>query len=63
MSLNILGVNYGIGVDEDTALLVTSDLSGENPKGEVLGTNGVYFADVSRAQTDQINGYVHWLQP
>ncbi len=45
-----------MGVDEDTCLVVRSDLDdGANPVGEVLGTYGVYFADVGGAQVGSVN--------
>ena len=41
-----LGTDFGLGVDENTALVVTSDLDGGNAVGEVMGENGVFFANV-----------------
>ncbi len=51
-----LGSDRGMGVDEDTCLMITSDLDGRNPVGEVFGTYGVYFADVSRANVGLAQG-------
>ena len=53
-----IGTDKGMGVDEDTCLLVTSDLDGGNPQGEVLGTYGVYFVDVSRSDVGEVNKYI-----
>ena len=40
-----------MGIDEDTALVVMSDTNGKNVEGRVIGTNGVFFADLRRAKT------------
>jgi len=63
------GVELGIGVDEDTALLIIYSLDGSNPQGEVLGRNGVFLVDVSRASAFEIDGqfairalYTHYLR-
>ncbi len=46
---NDIGTPFGLGVDEDTSLVVTWDTEDDSIEGEVLGTNGVYFADISVA--------------
>jgi cyanophycinase-like exopeptidase len=51
----LLGTRYGIGVDENTALLVTSDLDGSGKMGEVIGEAGVYFVDVGSSEVTEIN--------
>lgn len=56
------GVPFGIGVDEDTALFVTSDLDGSNPIGEVFGRGGVFFVDVREAQVKTKRGYAKQLK-
>ena len=43
-----LGTSYGIGIDEDTALIIT-DGGGVEAKAEVIGTNGIFFTDLSQA--------------
>ncbi len=43
------GATRGFGVDEDTALIVATDTDGDSVTGEVLGTAGVFFADVGGA--------------
>ncbi len=56
-----LGTTRAFGVDEDTALVVTSELDGSIPYGEVVGVSGVYFIDIGQADVSQVNGYVDFF--
>ncbi|XP_071090235.1 cyanophycinase-like [Haliotis cracherodii] len=50
------GVNYGLGVSENTALVVTH-VGTNNELGEVFGELGVTFFDVSKSYTDPAERY------
>ena len=52
-----VGTTLGIGVDENTAIAITSDVAtGGNRFGEVLGEAGVFMVDLSRAVEGVANG-------
>lgn len=53
---DVNGTPFGVGVDENTALVVTTDLAAGQTSAEVIGENGVYFVDVSKAQAGEQNG-------
>ncbi|XP_071090907.1 cyanophycinase-like [Haliotis cracherodii] len=50
------GVLYGIGVDPNTALVVTEART-SNEIGEVFGTHGVSLVDVSKSYVDPFHTY------
>ncbi len=43
------GSTRGFGADEDTALIITTDVDTGEVVGEVVGTSGVLFADLGEA--------------
>lgn len=49
------GTDFGVGIDENTAFIVTSDLMGENRIGEILGENGVFLVDVGSSRVTENN--------
>lgn len=61
------GVDWGIGVDENTALVIRHAGTSQ-AEGEIIGEHGVFFADVSNSHVDNSTKYfnidnvmVHYL--
>ncbi|TRY73597.1 hypothetical protein TCAL_03345 [Tigriopus californicus] len=49
------GTEFGVGIDENTAFIITSDLLGMNRFGEILGENGVFLVDVGSSSVVESN--------
>ena len=53
-----LGTDFGLGIDENTALVVVTSAEDLSVMGEVIGENGVYFVDTRSANVGETNGYL-----